>query len=699
MLPLFRTTINRIRKAIDRKLCERTNTRRAIFLIVTTAVLFGIITIGLIPKRIDVQVGDLTQEEIRATKDMVDEVTTERYKREAMERVEPKYRVDTSIQIQIKNNIRSFFSLVKSLIEDEGLSGGEKLESLRDQEYVKLEDTEYEVLLDSSREDLSTLESSVNEVINQIMNIGAKDDDIEYAKENARSTFSRIPNIEEDLRDIGSQIVSSTIEPNKFLDLETTNKEREAAADAVEPVVIKEGEAIVSRNEIIDQNAYDLLKKSGLIRDENPINYKLMLGALIIAIAMEAIVGSYLYYFERDVFNNQKLMTVIAIVVVLVILLSRSLSIISGYIMPVATATILLSILINTRVSILMNILIGILLVITTEVETAIITVVLASGVIGSFASINTQQRSNIMVIGGIISVFNLTVVLSFGLINNLDPRILTNRSIYTVISGLLSAILAIGSMPIWENVFGILTPMKLLELMNPNQPLLKKLLTAAPGTYYHSILVGNLSENAADKVGANSLLVRVGAYYHDIGKAKRPYFFKENQVGIENPHDNISPNLSAIIITNHTKDGVKLAEESALPKPIKDIIVEHHGTTMASFFYHKALNEEGVNPNTVLESRFRYDGPKPQSKESAIVMLADSVEAAARAMKEPDEEKIKTMVRNIIKGKVEDGQLDECNLTLKNIREIEESFLRTLMGMYHERIEYPELSDIKEEK
>lgn len=691
----------KLRKRLDEKISKKKKTNRIVFFIVVGLTLFSMALVGLIPQRIDVRVGDIAQKEIRATKEIVDEVTTEKYRLEAMESVEPRYRVDTSIQIRVKNDIRKFFEILgeaqKELPENYDLG----MEKLKTQEYVKLSEGDYSTLLNSNPELNLTLESSVYEVVNQIMNIGAKEEDIEYAKGNVSSTFSSINELEEGLKETGSNIVNAKILPNKFLDIETTNKEKEKAAEEVQPVIIKEGEIIVNRNEIVDQQSYDLLKNSGLLREERSVNYGLIIGAILIALIIELIFGLYLYYFEREIFGDQKLMVVIFIVTVLVLLISKSISTVSGYLMPVSTATILIAILINARVSLLVNIFIGVLLGITTSMEASVMTMVFLGGIIGTFSAINTQQRSNIMIIGVAIALFNGVTILGFGMASSLDARILFTRTVYGIVSGLLSAVLAIGSMPIWENIFGILTPIKLLELMNPNQPLLKKMLIEAPGTYYHSILVGNLSENAADEVGANSLLVRAGSYYHDIGKLKRPYFFKENQTGRDNPHDKISPNMSALIITNHTKDGIEMSEKCSLPKEIKDIMVEHHGTTLVSFFYHKAMNEDGVNPNTVLESRFRYGGPKPQSKESAIVMLADSVEAAVRAIREPDKDKISSMISNIVRSKLEDGQLDECGLTLKDLKSIEKSFANTLLGIYHERIEYPSLdiADIKEGK
>lgn len=255
--------------------------------------------------------------------------------------------------------------------------------------------------------------------------------------------------------------------------------------------------------------------------------------------------------------------------------------------------------------------------------------------------------------------------------------------------SGLGSAVLTIGFLPLFEYVFGILSPLRLLDLSNPNRPLLRKLLIEAPGTYHHSIIVGNLSEAAAEAIGADGLLARVGAYYHDLGKTKRPQFFIENQIHRENPHDKISPNLSKTIILSHPRDGVELLKKHKIPEPIQDIAAQHHGTTLLKYFYHKAIKES--DGTTILEEDYRYPGPKAQTKEAAIVGICDCVEAAVRSLQRPTPSRIENMVKKIIQERLEDGQFNECDLTLKELELIRKSICETLQGIFHSRIEYPD--------
>lgn len=264
-------------------------------------------------------------------------------------------------------------------------------------------------------------------------------------------------------------------------------------------------------------------------------------------------------------------------------------------------------------------------------------------------------------------------------------------------LSGPASAILVMGVLPYLESLTGITTPFKLLELANPSQPLLRHLLLKAPGTYHHSILVGNLGEAAAEVVGADPLLVRVGAYYHDIGKTKRPYFFIENQIGMGNQHDNINPRLSSLVITAHVKEGIEMAREYKLPQQIADFIPMHHGCSLVSYFYQKAIAAEG--PQEVYDEHFRYPGPRPNTKETAIVMLADGIEATTRTLTNPTPESLEATIRKIVNKRLSEGELSEAPLTLGDIELIVEAFNRVLQGLYHHRIEYPDQVAEKEEK
>ncbi|GAG67388.1 unnamed protein product, partial [marine sediment metagenome] len=314
---------------------------------------------------------------------------------------------------------------------------------------------------------------------------------------------------------------------------------------------------------------------------------------------------------------------------------------------------------------------------------------------IASQEVVQNKERKTIIRAGLIVGVLNSALILSFYLISGDIFRAEVFISFgFGLLSGLLSSILAIGVIPVIEIIFNYTTNIKLLELADLNQPGLRKLLIEAPGTYHHSILVGILSETAAEAIHANSLLTRVSAYYHDIGKIRKPLYFVENQQGLENKHDKLLPSMSSLIISAHVKDGLETAKQYHLGKNIQDIILQHHGTSCMNYFYRKAieLNAEGNQP--VSDKDFRYPGPKPQTKEAGIVMLADAVEASSKTLSDPTPSRIQGMVQQIINNIFADGQLDECELTLKDLHLIADSFNRVLNGIFHSRIEYPESSE-----
>ncbi|MBF0490495.1 MAG: HDIG domain-containing protein [Candidatus Omnitrophica bacterium] len=259
-------------------------------------------------------------------------------------------------------------------------------------------------------------------------------------------------------------------------------------------------------------------------------------------------------------------------------------------------------------------------------------------------------------------------------------------------VNGIICSMIVMGTSRIFEYIFGEITNFTLLELSDSSQPLLQRLVLEAPGTYHHSIIVANLAESAAERIGAHSLLTRVGAYYHDVGKIEKPGYFTENQMITANKHDDLEPSMSRLVILNHIKEGIELAKEYKLNQRILDFIPEHHGTSLIHYFYQKALAEGETGE--VGEEDYRYPGPKPRSKETAIVMLADSVEGATRALEEHTPQKIEDVVRKVINNKFIDGQLDECNLTLREIDAIASTFVRVLSAMYHSRVKYPERSN-----
>lgn len=664
-----------------------------LMLIIFTTVLFFITIQKVETKRINVIVGDTAPFEIRATKEIEDKVATEKLKAEVANRAEPRYRLSPSVQMTMKSNIKEFFDKVRKYQADETLSLGKKVEALGEESRILLSKNEYYIALKLKHEELDAFENNIFDLISQIMGVGIKEEDLEYEKANIERTFETM-DLSDNEKQLGIALLTSTIQPNKFIDEEATQRIKEEEVAKVEPVIIKEHQVIVRKGDIIDSHSLNLIKESGLLKEKDGYDKTTVVGIIILILLLQVTIFGYIHLFNSEVLEGNKLLILI-IIITSVILISEGTYNISPYIMPVSTAALLIAILIDIRLSLIVNMFITFILSFMLKLDDTIIAMYLVSGSIGAYIVTKQQQRYNILINGLIIGISNVLTITSFGLIKKLEVMDVISKGGYGMLNGLFCAVLTIGTLPIWENVFKVITPLKLLELSNPNQPLLKKLLLEAPGTYHHSIIVGNLSERAAEAIGADPLLARVGAYYHDIGKLKRPYFFKENQLGMDNPHDKLQPSMSTLIITNHAKDGIALAKEQNIPEEIIDIIAQHHGDTAVSYFYHRALKQDDSKEVNIED--FRYPGPKPQTREAAIVMLADSTEAAVRSIKEPNKKNIEEMIRNIIKGKLQDGQLEECNLTLKDLNTIANAFSSIMIGIFHERIEYPNLELAKE--
>jgi cyclic-di-AMP phosphodiesterase PgpH len=368
-----------------------------------------------------------------------------------------------------------------------------------------------------------------------------------------------------------------------------------------------------------------------------------------------------------------------------------------GYLFPAAMGGMLIKILIDEKLAILSSIIFSIFgSVLFNEgvsgtLNFSVGIYILFSALAGVLFLSDQNQRSKILQAGSFAAAVNLFTIwalmfLPNGQFSGLEYGYYILTAIF---SGIGSAVLTMGLLPFFETSFGILSTMKLIELSNPNHPLLRRILMEAPGTYHHSVMVANLADAACEAIGANGLLARVGCYYHDIGKTKRPNFFIENQMHLDNPHDRLPPDKSANIIISHVTDGAAILKKYNMPKEIIQIAEQHHGTTLLKFFYHKAI-QDGQD---VKEEDYRYPGPKAQTKESAVVGIADSVEAAVRSLNQPTPETIESLVKKIVADRLQDGQLNECDLTLKELETVSHSFCETLKGIFHSRIEYPEMT------
>jgi hypothetical protein len=361
-----------------------------------------------------------------------------------------------------------------------------------------------------------------------------------------------------------------------------------------------------------------------------------------------------------------------------------------SYFIPMAAMGMILVLTVSFNVAFLSVMLLTILLALLIGGGIEVFLVLLIGSITGIYAVREARRRNSILLAGLLVGVAKFLAIVCIGLINSMEMDYYIKDGIWGIASGIFSGFLVMGLLPVFEHFFKVTTNISLLELSDLNHPLLKKLALEAPGTYHHSIMVGNLAESACDAIGANSLLARVGSYYHDIGKIIKAEYFTENELGGGSRHDNLSPSMSALIISKHVKEGTDIARKYKLNDKIRDFIVQHHGDSLISYFYQRAL-EKADDTAGLKEENFRYPGPRPQTKESAIIMLADSVEASSRSMDEPTPSSIRNLVKKILNNKFIDGQLDECDLTLKDMHKIAESFVRVLTGVFHTRPDYPE--------
>ena len=492
--------------------------------------------------------------------------------------------------------------------------------------------------------------------------------------------------------DLDKKFLKNFIKPNLKINDKKTMEKIEDNLDSLKDKEIKiyKGDIIVKKGDVIDIDDYEKLEKLNLVRGQDKV--RKVAGLIITFVLVSALFYYLTKKYSKKVIESKafypSLLIIIMVNILYVLFFNNEFYI---YLLPFATIPIILTIL-GDKVFALTYTFFNMILL--SRDETWFL-VIVAVTLVAIYRADKLTNRSDIVKLGVFTGMFQGIMSLSYGLINQLAFPILIIMIIFSVFSGILTGMIALGILPYLENSFDILTDIKLLELSDFSHTLLKQLLVTAPGTFHHSIMVGALAEAGAEAIGANATFARVASYYHDIGKMKRPLFFVENQKGGKNPHNTIKPSLSALIITSHTRDGYIIGKQNKLPKEILDIILEHHGTTLVQFFYYKAL-EKGEE---VLESDFRYSGPKPKTKESSIIFLADTIEAAVRASEDKSREGIENLIRYLIRYKIDDNQLSNSNLTLGEIEKVIRAFLNVLQGAYHERIKYPKLDENSEKR
>ncbi len=683
-----------------------------------------LLSLHFVPEKTTLEVGKVCPNDVIADRFVtyLDEKATAEKQEEALKDFEDIYKIDLSqYNDSTIEEITDYFTRIESINsaaldigdqaeeisaeEAEQIALTRKAASLKETTGLEFTDEEWLTIARLDTETLNRLQDQAVNIASNVMSKGVLAENLQVAADTILNNVQT-----SSLKGVQKKLVSQILgrvhyQATYVYDKEATEAKKAEILDTVEPVLryIQQGQLIIGKGEIITESQMADLSQLGYTNDTSP--EIIILGLAILIGLLIYIARLYLLNFAKEVYRDERQLVLLMLLVFVTILtykliLSITLSPVTaqaeqvGYLIPVAMGTMLIAVLLDAKLAIMVNIFFAAFVGLYTGGIPFMI-VALVSGMVGVVGVSHLTQRSDLSKTALLIGMANTVAIISMGLLNNQPWNVVVTGVIFGVFNGLFSSILTLGILPFLENMFGITTSIKLLELANPNLPLLKKLLLEAPGTYHHSIMVGNLGESAAEAIGANGLTVRVGAYYHDIGKTKRPYFFSENQFSEENPHDKISPTLSTLILTSHVKDGVEMAQEAKMPKVIVDMIAQHHGDTLVSYFYHKA-KESGED---IREEDFRYDQSKPQTKEAAILMMADTVEAAVRSMKNATPGQIEGFIRSLIKGKLNDGQFDECDLTFKDLDKIASAFVRVINGVYHKRIEYPDQAAMLKQK
>ena len=679
---------------------ERKELHRIVLFVLAFVVTIVCIGTGSIQQRETVQVGSVATKRYVAQEDTVDEAATEKLREAAANSVGPIYKTDTTVMDKNVTMVEGVFQELDTVLA--GMPEGESF-------YNAVQEISLELPVVLSNRQLMAYENLTAEqrkafandcvsVLKEIYDKGVTADGLTEAKASGLGYLQELA-WSSDLKTMAGVILSAAVEPNLIVDEAAVEAAKEEKRAEVDEVLIRKNQKIVDEGEIITQEIYDKLVSLNLV-GETGLEGSLMpmLGSLVITGMLFAALYLFFRWGKGNILlkpNEIRMLFTIYMMMVLLIRILANLTIFT--IVPVGLFAMLVSLLVGRRMALWLNALFCIIGCFIFNGDVQFLMYALISGTFAALIIQKTDKRSHLIpaALGMAAVDFVTTISLGFFFGEGYSAELLLQSGIGAV-TGLLSMIVAVGSLPFWENMFEANTPLRLMELTNPNNELLRKLMIEAPGTYHHSLIVANLAETAVYDIGGNTALARAGAYYHDVGKLRYPQFFAENQSG-HNPHDELPPEKSAKIITGHTKGGLELAERYKLPPVVRDMIVEHHGNSLVKFFYFKALKLYGAE--NVNEADYRYQGRIPSSRESAVVMLADTVEAAVRSMLGHGKtmEEAEAAVKNLMKDKLDDGQLNNSGLTLNELETIRLAFLKVFHGMYHERVSYPEQKEIQE--
>lgn len=662
-----------------------------LFVIVSSLAIYS----PLIPKNITLEIGSIAEKTINSPKYIEyeskrDKKINQGYIEDVKSKIETVYSINTNINDDVIKNIDAFFN--------ELFSSPIQTLSIHVTQILSQEDVEFVQSLDKQR--LGKIRFYTLSTVRRLLNAGIKEKNNETISKEINTSLQ---NYSTKIQQLMFKIVSHFLKANLTLDIKQTNLLVSQALSSInyQKTIYKEGQPIIYENELVKEDHIEVFKALNIYQSKAKILP--FIGILFTTAFCILVLYQFIFTFYRRI-HHFKYYSLILVCVLLIILLSRlilSLTILpplslTYLIIPISILSMVLSILITPNISLIVGTLTSILITFMYSFSFEVFIFLFLSNCFATFKIFNTFKRSELISTGYFIGLANICVVLGIGLITEQTHFLWYGINAISAFSnGVISSMITLAILPYFESFFRLTTNQSLMELSNLNHPLLKRLMTNAPGTYQHSLMVATLAEAAADAIQANSVLCRVGSYFHDIGKLKRPLFFSENQFSKENPHNQIAPRISKIIIISHVKEAYEMGKKSNLPTVILDMILQHHGTSLLSLFFNQALNSE--KDSETVDNEFRYPGPKPQTKESGILMLADSVEASTRSLEKATPQKIENTINKIFKEKLDDQQLSECPLSFKEISIIKQTFLNLFKGMSHSRVDYQkEIEKIK---
>lgn len=674
------------------------------------------------PQKYRVEPGEVSRSTITATKDVMDQVSYEAACKAARDSVSAIYRIDDEKRVSVINAVTDDFAKVEDaraqaiaqrndwLKENPGSTAEQHqfpsafINMLIGNLNISCSAEEMLVIINTNQQDIESVAAFIKTRINSIMASGLSEEEligernaIAAALNNEYSTVSA------KIKTVAERILEKELVANYSLDETATDEAKLAAAAEVSQgsYLYKQGQTIVRSGDIVTQAHIAMLEELGMLENDN-VDIKLYLGVALLTLTVLLILGFYIAVYEPKMIQTPKKVLMLAILTVLSVLYSALIYPYRPGLAQIAICTVLVAVLLKPRVALVSNMALSVLLgVMATSGEAAqsqgvsTLIVSLIAGTAAVYLCKKPMHRMRIMLSGLVIGVTGGLTSVFIGMVFSSEIKTVLLSALWPALAGAISAVLCVGTLPVWEAVFDVLTPTKLLEITNPNQPLLRRLAIEAPGTHHHSIVVANLAESGAQAIGADIMLTRAGAYYHDVGKLAAPEAYTENQdEKLKSFHSMLLPAESAAIIRMHPTEGYELAQKYKLPKEICNIILEHHGTTLVGYFYAKALEMfDDVN-----RADFMYPGPKPRSKEAAVIMLADSAEAAVRSLPDKSPECVREKINQILNDRISDGQFDECDISMLELRKLAAEFTQALSGVHHSRIEYPDLKKALED-